>query len=151
MFQPTLISYLRFLELDPLDGEKKDLFGRGELLGVCLAADWVTLGVREVVSVPLSADCMLPETSGVSCVFVPTLTDVGEDTGSRKLGPCSGTLKGVFTMVSSCLRKEGRTKDIGVAKEMDSGVGAWRWCWQLPHPFRHLLFRSCLQHVYPGR
>ena len=26
-------------------------------------------------------------------------------------------------MVSSCLRKEGRTKDTGVAKEMGSGVG----------------------------
>ena len=26
-------------------------------------------------------------------------------------------------MVSSCLRKEGRNKDIGVAKEMGSGVG----------------------------
>ena len=26
-------------------------------------------------------------------------------------------------MVSICLRKEGRTKDTGVAKEMDSGVG----------------------------
>ena len=43
---------------------------------------------------PLSADRMLPETSGVSYVSVPTLTGVGEDTGSRKLGPCSGTLKG---------------------------------------------------------
>ena len=123
MFQPTLISYLRLLELDPLDGERKGLFGRGELPGVCLAADRVTLGARDVVSVPLSADLMLPETFGVSCVSVPTLTGVGEDTGSRKLGPCSGTLKGVFTMVSSCLRKEGRTKDTGVAKEMGSGVG----------------------------
>ena len=94
MFQPTLISYLRLLELDPLDRERKGLFGRGELLGVYLVADRITLGVREVVSVPLSADCMLPETSGVSCVSVPTLTGVGEDTGSWKLGPCSGTLKG---------------------------------------------------------
>ena len=123
MFQPTLISYLRLLELDPLDGERKGLFSRGELLGVYLGADRVTLGVREVVSVPLSADRILPKTSGVSCVSVPTLTGVGEDIGSRKLGPCSGTLKGVFTMVSSCLRKEGRTKDTGVAKEMGSGVG----------------------------
>ena len=101
MFQPTLISYLRLLELDPLDEERKGLFGRGELLGVCLATDRVTLGVREVVSMPLSTDRMLSETSGVSCVSVPTLTGVGEDTGSRKLSPCSGTLKGVFTMVSS--------------------------------------------------
>ena len=123
VFQPTLISYLRLLELDPLDGERKGLFGRGEILGVCLTVDRVTLGVREEVSVPLSADRMLPETSGVSYVSVPTLTGVGKDTGSQKLGPCSGTLKGVFTMVSSCLRKEGRNKDTGVAKEMGSGVG----------------------------
>ena len=123
MFQPTLFSYLSLLELDPLDGERKGLFGRGELLGVCLAVDQITLGVREVVSVPLSTDRMLPKTSDVSCVSVPTLMGVGEDTGSRKLGPCSGILKGVFTMVSNCLRKEGRTKDTGVAKEMGSGVG----------------------------
>ena len=123
MFQPTLLSYLRLLELDPLDGERKGLFGRGELPGVCLAADQVTLGAREVVSVPLSVDLMLLETSGISCVSVPTFTGVGEDIGSWKLGPSSGTLKGFFTMVSSCLRKEGRTKDNGVAKEMGSGVG----------------------------
>ena len=72
---------------------------------------------------PLSADLMLPEFSGVSCVSVPILAGVGEDTRSRKLGPCHGVLKGVFMMVSICLRKEGRTKDTGVAKEMDSGVG----------------------------
>ena len=88
-----------------------------------MAADRVIRGVSEVVSVPLSADLTLPETSSVSCVSVPTLTDAGEDIGSRKLGPCSGILKGVFTMVSSCLRKEGRTKDNGIAKEMGSGVG----------------------------
>ena len=117
VFQPTLLSYLRLLELDPLDGEKMGLFGRGELLGVCLAADRVTLGARDVVSVPLSMDLMLPETSGVSCVSVPTLSGVGEDIGSQKLGPCPGTLKEVFTMVSSCLRKDGCTKDTGIAKE----------------------------------
>ena len=72
---------------------------------------------------PLSADLMLPEISGVSCVSVPTLAGVGEDTGSRKLGPCLGVLKGVFTMVSSCSRKEERTKETGVDKEMGSGVG----------------------------
>ena len=88
-----------------------------------MVADRVTRGPREVVSVSLSVDLMLPETSGVSCVSVPTLADVGEDAGSRKLGPCPGVLKGVFTMVSICLRKEGRTKNTGVAKEMDSGVG----------------------------
>ena len=88
-----------------------------------MAGDRVICGVREVVSVRLSADLTLPETSGVPCVSVPTLTGVGEDTGSRKLGPCPGVLKGVSTMVSSCLRKEGRTKAPGVTKEMDSGVG----------------------------
>ena len=72
---------------------------------------------------PLSADLTLPETSGVPCVSVPTLTGVGEDTGSRKLGPCPRVLKGVSTMVSSCLRKEGCTKDPRVAKEMGLGVG----------------------------
>ena len=66
---------------------------------------------------------MLPETSGVSCVSVPILAGVGEDAESQKLGTCPGVLKGVFMMVSICLRKEGRTKDMGVAKEMDSGVG----------------------------
>ena len=66
---------------------------------------------------------MLPETSGVSCVSVPTLAGVGEDTGSRKLGPYPGVLKGVFTMVSSCSRKEERTKETGVDKKMGSGVG----------------------------
>ena len=66
---------------------------------------------------------MLPETSGVSCVSVPTLAGVGEDTGSRKLGPCPRVLKGVFTMVSSCSRKEGRIQGTGVYKEMGSGVG----------------------------
>ena len=88
-----------------------------------MVAERVTRGAREVVSVPLSADLMLPETSGVSCISVPTLASVGEDTGSRKLGLCPGVLKGVFTMVSSCLRKEESTKDTGVAKEMGSGLG----------------------------
>ena len=88
-----------------------------------MVADRVTRGASEVVSVPLSTDLMLPETSGVSCVSVPTLAGVGEDTGSRKLGPCPRVLKGVFMMVSICLRKEGRTKETGVDKEMGSGVG----------------------------
>ena len=88
-----------------------------------MVADRVTRGAREVVSVPLSADLMLPKTSGVSCVSVPTLAGVGEDAGSRKLGTCLGVLKGVFMMVSICLRKEGCTKNTRIAKEMDSGVG----------------------------
>ena len=88
-----------------------------------MATDRVTRGASEVVSVPLSADLMLPETSSVSCVSVPTLAGVGKDTESRKLGPCPGVLKGVFTIVSSCWRKEERTKETGVDKEMGSGVG----------------------------
>ena len=88
-----------------------------------MAADRVIRGASEVVSVPLSADLMLPETSGVSCVSVPTLAGVGEDIRSRKIGPCPGGLKGVFTTVSSCWRKEERTKETGVDKEMGLGVG----------------------------
>ena len=82
-----------------------------------MAADRVILGAREVVSVPLSADFTLPETSGSPCVSVPVLKGVGVDKGSRNMGPGPGVLKGVFVMVSSCLRKEGRTKEARVAKE----------------------------------
>ena len=88
-----------------------------------MAADRVTLGAKEVVSVPLSADFALPETSGSLCVSVPMLMAVGDDTGSRNMGPGPGVLKGVFVIVSNCLRKEGRTKEVGVAKEMGLGVG----------------------------
>ena len=87
-----------------------------------MAADRVILGAREVVSVPLSADFILPETSESPCVSVPVLKGVGDDIGSRNMGPGPGVLKGVFVMVSNCLRKEGRTKEAGVAKEMGSGV-----------------------------
>ena len=87
-----------------------------------MAADRVILGAREVVSVPLSTNFTLAETSGSPCVSVPVLKGVGNDTGNRNMGPGPGVLKGVFVMVSSCLRKEGRTKDPRVAKEMGSGV-----------------------------
>ena len=76
-----------------------------------------------MVSVPLSVDLMLPETSGDTCVSVPTLAGVGEDIGSRKIGPCPGVLKGVVTMISNCLRNERRTKETGVVKKIRSGVG----------------------------
>ena len=95
----------------------------------CLATDRVILGVREVVSAPLSANFTLPETSGSPyisgspCVSVPVLTVVGVDTGSRNTGPGSGFLKGVLVIVSNRLRKEGRTKGLGMATEMGSGVG----------------------------
>ena len=66
-----------------------------------MAADRVTLGAREVVSVPLSVDFTLPETSGSPCVFVPVLKGVGVDTGSRNTGPGPGVLKGVLVIVSN--------------------------------------------------
>ena len=87
-----------------------------------MAVDRVVRGAREVVSVPLSADLMPPETSGSPCVSVLILKAVGDETGIWKLGPCSGTLKGVFTTVSNCFRKEGRIQGPGVPKEMGSGV-----------------------------
>ena len=88
-----------------------------------MAADRVTLGAREVVSVPLSTDFTLPETSGLPCVSVPVLKGVGVDIGSRNIGPGPGVLKRVLVIISNWLRKEGRTKVIGVATEMGSGVG----------------------------
>ena len=51
------------------------------------------------------------------------LTEVGVDAGSRNTGPGPGVLKEVLVMVSNWLRKEGRTKDLGIAIEMGSGVG----------------------------
>ena len=88
-----------------------------------MTANRVTLGAKEVVSVPLCADFTLPETSGSPCVFVSVLKGVGVDIGSRNIGPGPGVLKGVLVIVSNWLRKEGRTKVIGVATEMGSGVG----------------------------
>ena len=88
-----------------------------------MATDWVILGAREVVSVPLSADFTLPETSGLPCVFVLVLKGVGLDTGSRNTGPGPDVLKGVPVIVSNSLRKEGRAKVIGVVTEMGSRVG----------------------------
>ena len=87
-----------------------------------MAADRVTLGAREFVSAPLSANFTLPETSGSPCV-VPVFTGVGVDTGSRNTGPGPGVLKGVLVIVSNWLRNKGRTTDLGVAKEKGSGVG----------------------------
>ena len=90
-----------------------------------MVADRVTPGAREVVSAPLSADFILLDTSGSPCVSVPVLTGVGVDTESWNTGPGPGpgVLKGVLVIVSNWLRKEGRTKDLGVAIEMGSGVG----------------------------
>ena len=71
---------------------------------------------------PLSADLMPPETSGSPCISMPILKAVSDETRIWKLGPCSGTLKGVFTTVSNCFRKEGRIQGPSVPKEMGSGV-----------------------------
>ena len=87
-----------------------------------MATDQVVRGAREVVFVPLSVDLMPPGTSGSPYVSVPILKAVGDETGIRKLGPCSGTLKGVFTTVSNCFKKEGRIQGPGVPKELGSGV-----------------------------
>ena len=66
---------------------------------------------------------MLPDASGSSYVSVPVLTGVGVDTGSRKVGIGSGVLKGLWVIFSKWLRKEGRTRGLGMATEMASGVG----------------------------
>ena len=87
-----------------------------------MAADRVTLGVREVTFAPLSADFTLPDTFGSPWVSVPMLTGIGIDAESRNTGPGLGVLKGVWVMVSNWLRKEGRTTDLGVATKMGSGV-----------------------------
>ena len=88
-----------------------------------MAIDRVILGAREVTSAPLSADFTLLDTSRSPCVSMLMLTGVGVDVGSRNTGPGSGVLKGVFVTISNSLRKEGRIRDLGVATEMDSGVG----------------------------
>ena len=81
-----------------------------------MAADQVIVGAIEVVSVPLPFT--LPETFGLPCVSVPVLKGIGIDTGSWNMGLGPGVLKGV----SVTLRKEGHTKEVGVAKEMGLGV-----------------------------
>ena len=86
-------------------------------------ADWITRAAREVASAPFSANLTLPDASSSSCVSVPVLTGVGVNTGSRKAGIGLGILKEICAIFSNWLRKEGRTKGLGVATEMDSGVG----------------------------
>ena len=63
-----------------------------------MATDRVILGAREVVSIPLSTDFTLLETSRSPCVSVLVLKGVGVDTESRNMGPGLGVLKGVFVM-----------------------------------------------------
>ena len=88
-----------------------------------MVADRVTRGAREVSSIPLFVDLTLPDVSGSPCVSVPVLMGVGVDTGSRKAGIGPGVLKGVWVIFSNWLRKEGRTRGLGVATVMGSGVG----------------------------
>ena len=87
-----------------------------------MVADRVTRGAREVASVPLSADLTLPDASGSPCVSVSVLTGVGVDTESRKAGIGPGVLKGVCTILFNWLRKEGRTRGLGMATTIGSGV-----------------------------
>ena len=54
---------------------------------------------------------------------MPVFTGVGVDIGSRKVGIGPGVLKGLWVIFSSWLRKERRTRGLGVATEMGSGVG----------------------------
>ena len=77
-------------------GEKKGLFGREEVdLGVCFAADLVTGAARDVASAPSSADLLLLEASGSSCVSGPVLADVGVETRSLMVGIVPRVLKGL--------------------------------------------------------
>ena len=107
-------------------------------------ADRVTRATREVASAPFSADLTLPDASGLSCVSVPVLTRVGVDTRSRKAGIGPGVLKGLWAIFSNWLRKEGRTRGLGVAIEMGSGVGPEGGVGNSP-------IRSYLYRVNPGR
>ena len=61
----------------------------------------VTRAAREVASVPLSADLVLPDASDSIRVSVPVLMEVGVDTGSRNVGPSPGVLKGVLDIFSN--------------------------------------------------
>ena len=78
--------------------------------------------VREVASVPSSADLPLPKASDLSCVSGLVLAGVGVDTRSRMVGIGLGVLKGLWVILSNWLRKEGRTRGLGVTTEMDLGV-----------------------------
>ena len=80
-----------------------------------MATDRVTRVAREVASTPFSADLMQPDASGSPCVHVSVLTGVGVDTESRKVGLGPGVLKGLWFIFSNWLKKEGRTKGLGVA------------------------------------
>ena len=88
-----------------------------------MVADRVTRGAREVAFAPFSTDVTLPDASGSPCVFVPVLTGVKVDTGSRKAGIGPGVLKRLWVIFSNWLRKEGRSRGLGVATAMGSGVG----------------------------
>ena len=66
-----------------------------------MATDQVTLGAREVVSVPLTANFTLSETSGLPCVSMPVLKGVGVDIRSQNTGHGPGVLKGVPVIVSN--------------------------------------------------
>ena len=83
----------------------------------------MTRAARNVASAPPSADLPLPDASGSSCVSGPVLAEVGDDTGSCRIGIGPRVLKGLWIILSSWLRKEGHTRGLGVTTEMGSGVG----------------------------
>ena len=90
---------------------------------LCFVVDLMTHAARDVASAPLFADLPLPDASGLSYVSEPVLAGVGDDTGSWKVGIGPRVLKGLLVILSSWLRKEGRTRGLGVTTEMGLGVG----------------------------
>ena len=64
-------------------------------------ADRVIRAAREVASIPLSANLMLSNASGLPCVSVPLFTRVGVDTRSPNTCHGPGVLKGVLVIVSN--------------------------------------------------
>ena len=76
---------------------------------MCFAADLVTCAAREVASAPLSANLLLPEASGSSCVSGPVLSGVGVDTGSQMVKIVPRVLKGLRVIFSTSLMNKGCT------------------------------------------
>ena len=83
----------------------------------------MTRAARAVASTLPSANLPLSDASSSSCVSGPVLAGVGDDTRSQRVEIGPGILKGLLVILSSWLRKEGRTRGLGVTTEMGSGVG----------------------------
>ena len=82
----------------------------------------MTRTARNVAFAPPSAHLPFSDASGSSCVSGPVLAGVGDDTRSWRLMIGPGVLKGLFVILSSWLKKEGRTRGLGVTTEIGSGV-----------------------------